>query len=98
MAIVISPQVITLAAAGCPDGSTGHDNLTCDVSSPAKDNTDNQFDGDLGDDILVQLAGVTTVDIDGDGSSISDDRGAGDGGNDTITNYGVVTSSIAGDF
>jgi hypothetical protein len=96
--LVISPPVLSLAAAGCPDGTAGNDNITCAVSPPTAGNRDNQIDTGLGNDIIVQAAGVTTLDIDADGQATPDLRGKGNGGNDTITNYGLVTRSIAGDY
>src|SRR5215510_5789673 len=66
MALLISPQILTLAAGGCPDGTGGNDNITCSVSPPTAGNTDNQIDTGLGDDTIVQAAGVTTLDIDAD--------------------------------
>jgi hypothetical protein len=98
LALVISPPVLSLAAAGCPDGTAGNDNITCSVTPPTAGNSDNQIDTGLGSDIIVQAAGVTTRDIDADGQPTPDLRGEGNGGNDTITNYGLVTGSIAGDF
>ena len=98
LALIISPPVLSLAAAGCPDGTGGNDNITCSVTPPTTGNSDNQIDAGLGSDIIVQTAGVTTRDIDADGEPTPDLRGNGNGGNDTITNYGVVTGSIAGDF
>lgn len=98
LALIISPPVLSLAAAGCPDGTAGNDNITCSVTPPTAGNSDNQIDAGLGSDIIVQAAGVTTLDIDADGDPTPDLRGNGNGGNDTITNYGLVTGSIAGDF
>jgi hypothetical protein len=96
--VIISSYSILVLAAGCPDGALGNDTLTCDVTPPTTGNNDEQIDADLGDDIIVQAAGVKTIDIDGDGQPTPDFRGEGNGGNDTITNYGVVMKSIAADF
>lgn len=97
-ALVMLPVLTVRGASGCADGNTGNDTLVCDITPPQAGNDDDQFDGDLGDDIMSQAAGVTTVDIDGDGSKTHDYRGAGNGGHDTIYNYGTVTASIAGDW
>jgi hypothetical protein len=96
--MILIPAAPIYAADGCADGTTGNDTLTCSVTPPAAGNADDQFDGDMGDDVMVQEAGVITVNIDGDGAISGDLRGLGDGGDDTITNYGTVTASIAGDW
>jgi hypothetical protein len=96
--LILLPAAPTVAESGCADGTTGNDSLTCSVTPPTTGNDDDQFDADLGDDIMVQEAGVSTVDMDGDGSATHDLRGAGDGGDDTMTNYGTITASIAGDW
>jgi len=96
--LLIVPTLSVMSAAGCVDGNTGNNTLSCDVTPPTAGNDDDQFDGDLGNDVMVQAAGVTTVDIDGDGSAVHDYRGNGNGGDDSITNYGTVTASIAGDW
>lgn len=95
--LILVPTAPIAAAAGCADGTTGNDTLTCSVT-PTAGNDDDQFDADLGDDVIVLQAGVIVVNMDGDGSATHDLRGAGDGGDDTITNYGTVTASIAGDW
>jgi hypothetical protein len=95
---ILLPTTPIAAADGCADGTTGNDNLTCSATPPTAGNTDDQFDADLGDDVMVQAAGVITGNMDGDGSISHDLRGGGDGGNDTMTNYGTVTASIAGDW
>ncbi len=96
--VLIPPAIKVVSAVGCADGNARNNSLTCNVTPPVTGNDDDQFDGDLGDDVMVQTVGVFTVDIDGDGSAKHDDRGKGKGGNDTITNYGTVTASIAGDW
>src|SRR5262249_13384581 len=96
--VIIRSHQIVMLAAGCPDGTKGNDNIICDVTPPTTGNSDDQIDTDLGDDIIVQAAGVTTLDIDADGQPTPDLRGEGNGGNDTITNYGTLTGSIAADF
>lgn len=98
VALLVVPRLTVTAAAGCADGNTGNNTLVCDITPPQAGNDDDQFDGDLGDDIMTQAAGVSTVDIDGDGSATHDYRGGGNGGHDTIYNYGTVTASIAGDW
>jgi hypothetical protein len=96
--MILMPGAPSVAQAGCADGTSGNDSLSCDTTLPAADNNDGQFDGDLGNDVMVQQAGVVTVNIDGDGAVTNDLRGLGDGGDDTITNYGTVTASIGGDW
>ncbi|MEO8608140.1 MAG: hypothetical protein ABI690_09680 [Chloroflexota bacterium] len=95
---ILMPTAPIAAAEGCADGTTGSDKLTCSVKPPTAGNDDDQFDGDLGDDVMVQAANVITTEMDGDGSATHDLRGMDDGGDDTMTNYGTVKASIAGDW
>jgi hypothetical protein len=96
--LILMPTALTAAADGCADGTPGSDNLKCSVNPPAAGNDDDQFDADLGNDVMVLAANVLVSNMDGDGGITHDLRGAGDGGDDTLTNYGTVTASIAGDW
>jgi hypothetical protein len=87
----------------CFDGTTGIDTLTCSVTPSAGGNLDDQIDGDLGDDTIHVLAGVSLSHIEGDGRldgslENGNPRGVGNGGHDTIVNEGnVLVYSVNGD-
>ncbi|MBI1276713.1 MAG: hypothetical protein GC179_01160 [Anaerolineaceae bacterium] len=84
------------AQAGDCDGTPGNDVINCTVNPT---NPDAQVDGDLGDDNITVATGVTVDFIDADGeTSGADNKGAGNGGNDTIVNNGTVNVAISGDY
>jgi hypothetical protein len=92
------------ALADCPDGDTGNNTINCDVSpTPGTDNGDNQVDADLGNDSVTVGSDATVAWVDGDGAATdvsdpADDRAVGNGGDDTITINGTVTTGVDGDY
>lgn len=82
-----------LAFAGDCDGTVGDDDVTCSADPTVPDDV---VGLDLGDDVYIQDAGVTSLIVDGDG--LEDGTAAtGNGGNDLITINGTVTLCVNGD-
>jgi hypothetical protein len=79
--------------ANCDDGTPGDDIMNCDTDLPQGQS----LDGDVGSDTITIDSGVTVGEVGGDSRGTMN-NGAGQAGDDVITNNGTIVTNILGDF